>query len=157
MRKLENGWTLSQVVGAEDLGCQGLMGPERFMGLVVMTTGRLAEHSGGGLGLRLPTPTVVSDNFPRWREGRTDTKNWTWAVTHPLPPLPSRAVVLWCVRRKKKLRFLPLLKFCFKDKKNQDFLMLNKLPLEYCNSLSSHTLCSFKKNFCVHLQCISGF
>ena len=52
---------------------KGLMGPERFMGLVVMTTGRLAEHSGeGGLGLVCPPPTAVRDNFPRWREGRTD-------------------------------------------------------------------------------------
>ena len=64
---------LASCLGLRVWDAKGLMGPERFMGLVVMTTGRLAEHSGeGGLGIVCPPRTAVSDNFPRWREGRTD-------------------------------------------------------------------------------------
>lgn len=152
IKKMDELW--ASCFGVRVWDVKGLIRPEWFMGLVVV-------HSGeGDRRLVYPSPTTVSDNFARWRGQDRQTKNETRAIPYPpLPPLPSRAAALWCVRRK-IIRFLPLLKFRFKNKKNNDFLILNvNCHWNPCSHrlLGSHTFCLRKKNFWVHFQYLSGF
>ena len=130
MRKLENGWTLSKLFGAEGLGCQGVNGTWEIHGIGGHDNWEVSRAP-PDLGFVCPPHTAVSDNFPRWREGRTD-KQKTGLGPSPILSLLCH-LELWSYdvwEGKKRLRFLPLLKFCFKNKKNQDFLMLKKLPFE---------------------------